>query len=26
MAGVPKESVDAYSAGTPGLTLVFMGL
>jgi hypothetical protein len=23
---VPKEAVDAYSAGTPGLTLVFMGL
>jgi hypothetical protein len=25
-AGVPKEAVDAYSAGTPDLTLVFMGL
>ena len=24
-AGVPKEAMDAYSAGTPGLTPVFMG-
>ena len=25
MAGVSREAVDAHSAGTPGLTLVFMG-
>jgi hypothetical protein len=25
MAGVPKEAVDAYSAGTPGLTPGFYG-